>query len=171
MNSINLASSKNEETIKHQFKTREGTYRKLNFSEYTHILSKNYNGASTPSQTNIGIKCSFCFIQDSSTELICFNTSREIYIYNFYGANKIPEVNMPVDKRIYKGTFPTAHDFNQYTATADSVELLIGFSTGQIQLINPFRKEVSKFFNGEVRFYASKFLSSLFDFETFRMLF
>ena len=157
MNSINLASNKNEETIRHQFKTREGTYRKLNYSEFSHILNKNYNGASTPSQTNIGIKCSFCYIQDSSPELICFNTSREIYVYNFYGANKISEPNMPVDKlidkRIYKGTFPTGHDFNQCTATADSVELLIGFSTGQIQLINPFRKEFSKFFNAEVRFW------------------
>ena len=149
MNSINLASSKNEETIKHQFKTREGTYQKLNYSEYTHILSKNYNGASTPSQTNIGIKCSFCFIQDSSVELICFNTSREIYVYNFYGVNKVPEQNAPIDKRAYKGTFPTSHDFNQYTAINDSVELLIGFSTGQIQLINPFRKDFSKFFNAE----------------------
>lgn len=186
MNSINLANSKNEETIKHSFKTREGrclefyntifidrslflnglsfyvfliifsyltgTYRKLNFSEYTHILSKNYNGT-TPLQTNIGIKCSFCYIQDSSTELICFNACREIYVYNFYGANKIPEVpevNLPVDKRIYKGTFPTCHDFNKFTATSESVQLLVGFSTGQIQLYDPFRKEYSKFFNGEV---------------------
>lgn len=105
LNSISLASNKNEETIKNQFKTREGAYQKLNFSDYTNSLNKNFNGASTPSQTNIGIKCSFCYIQDSATELICFNTSREIYIYNFYGANKIPEVNVPIDKRSYKGLF------------------------------------------------------------------
>lgn len=103
LNSISLASNKNEETIKTQFKTREGTYQKLNFTDYTHSLNKSYNGTSTPSQTNIGIKCSFCYIQDTSTELICYNNAREINVYNFYGANKIPENNAPVDKRNYKG--------------------------------------------------------------------
>lgn len=51
---------------------------------------------------------------------------------------------------MYKGTNPTCHDFNIYSVTADSVSLLIGFSTGQIQLIDPVKKELSKLFNEEV---------------------
>lgn len=51
---------------------------------------------------------------------------------------------------MYKGTNPTCHDFNSYSVTADSVSLLIGFSTGQIQLIDPIKKELSKLFNEEV---------------------
>lgn len=56
-----------------------------------------------------------------------------------------------MDKRVYKGTFPTCHDFNTTTASADGVLLLIGFSAGQIQLIDPIKKEFNKLFNEEVR--------------------
>lgn len=51
---------------------------------------------------------------------------------------------------MYKGTNPTCHDFNSVTATADSASLLVGFSTGQIQLIDPIKKELSKLYNEEV---------------------
>jgi WD repeat-containing protein 20 len=55
-----------------------------------------------------------------------------------------------VDKRVYKGTFPTCHDFNKED-TSPSCLLLIGFSAGQIQLIDPQQKELpnSKLFNEE----------------------
>ena len=51
---------------------------------------------------------------------------------------------------MYKGTNPTCHDFNNVTMTADTVSLLVGFSTGQIQLIDPIKKELSKLYNEEV---------------------
>jgi WD repeat-containing protein 20 len=57
-----------------------------------------------------------------------------------------------VDKRVYKGTFPTCHDFNREGASLHSCLLLIGFSAGQIQLIDPSQKEAqnsSKLFNEE----------------------
>lgn len=60
------------------------------------------------------------------------------------------DLSKPIDKRIYKGTQPTCHDFNHLTATADSVSLLVGFSAGQVQLIDPIKKETSKLFNEEV---------------------
>lgn len=59
-------------------------------------------------------------------------------------------MSKPIDKRIYKGTQPTCHDFNHLTATAESVSLLVGFSAGQVQLIDPIKKETSKLFNEEV---------------------
>lgn len=61
------------------------------------------------------------------------------------------DLSKPIDKRIYKGTQPTCHDFNHLTATAESVSLLVGFSAGQVQLIDPIKKETSKLFNEEVR--------------------
>lgn len=61
------------------------------------------------------------------------------------------DLSKPIDKRIYKGTQPTCHDFNPLTATAESVSLLVGFSAGQVQLIDPIKKETSKLFNEEVR--------------------
>ena len=60
------------------------------------------------------------------------------------------DLTKPIDKRIYKGTYPTCHDFNSTTVTSDCVHLLVGFSAGQIQLIDPIKKELSKLYNEEV---------------------
>ena len=56
-----------------------------------------------------------------------------------------------MDKRLYKGTFPTCHDFNSLLVMTDSVRLLVGFTAGQVQLIDPIKKELGKLFNEEVR--------------------
>ncbi|XP_039282763.1 WD repeat-containing protein 20 [Nilaparvata lugens] len=55
----------------------------------------------------------------------------------------------PIEKKMYKGTYPTCHDFNVKTMSPDSVSLLIGFSTGQVQLIDLVKKDVSKLYNEE----------------------
>ena len=60
------------------------------------------------------------------------------------------DLTKPIDKRVYKGTFPTCHDFNEMRATAESVMLLVGFTAGQVQLIDPIKKELSKLYNEEV---------------------
>ena len=60
------------------------------------------------------------------------------------------DLTKPIDKRVYKGTFPTCHDFNEQTAEADCVMLLVGFTAGQVQLIDPIKKELSKLYNEEV---------------------
>lgn len=65
------------------------------------------------------------------------------------------DLSKPIDKRIYKGTQPTCHDFNQYSATAESVALIVGFSAGQVQYLDPIKKETSKLFNEEVIFVRS----------------
>ncbi|KAF7266729.1 hypothetical protein GWI33_019969 [Rhynchophorus ferrugineus] len=62
---------------------------------------------------------------------------------------KAADLNKPLEKKVYKGTNPTCHDFNTASINGESVSLLIGFSTGQIQLIDPFKKELSKLFNEE----------------------
>lgn len=66
------------------------------------------------------------------------------------------DLTKPIDKKIYKGISPTCHDFNSVATTEDSLPLIVGFSTGLIQLIDPIRKDVSVLFNEEVsyRFYA-----------------
>lgn len=58
---------------------------------------------------------------------------------------------------------PTSHDFNKEMASADSLPLLIGFSGGQIQLIDPLRKDVynCKLFNKEVSKLTNYFLRSV----------
>lgn len=60
------------------------------------------------------------------------------------------DLTRPVDKRLYRGTSPTCHDFNSTTATPDRIYLIVGFSAGQVQLLDPIGKENSKLFNEEV---------------------
>lgn len=75
------------------------------------------------------------------------------------------DLSKPVDKKMYKGTNPTCHDFNTVTMTSESVSLVIGFSTGQIQLIDPIKKELSKLYNEEVStlFSLSSSISNFLD--------
>jgi len=63
------------------------------------------------------------------------------------------DLTKPIDKKIYKGINPTCHDFNSVAITEDSLPLVVGFSTGLIQLIDPVRKEISVLFNEEVNYF------------------
>lgn len=67
---------------------------------------------------------------------ICFNVGRELFVYNYDGVRTGPDASNPIYKRSYKGSSPTCHDFNQTTATSSSLSLLVGFSHGQVQLID-----------------------------------
>uniref|UniRef100_A0A665WAR7 Uncharacterized protein n=1 Tax=Echeneis naucrates TaxID=173247 RepID=A0A665WAR7_ECHNA len=133
--------------IKTQFTTREGVYKLLTHSEYSRPNRVPFN-----SQGSNPVKVSFVNVNDQSGngDRICFNVGRELYFYIYKGVRKAADLSKPIDKRIYKGTQPTCHDFNHLTATAESVSLLVGFSAGQVQLIDPIKKETSKLFNEEV---------------------
>ncbi|KAH8363247.1 hypothetical protein KR084_007507 [Drosophila pseudotakahashii] len=82
---------------------------------------------------------------------ICFNFGRDLYVYSFRGAKKGTEMSKPIDKKFYKGTNPSCHDFNASSATPTGAPLLVGFTTGQIQLVSPQMgpRELRKLFNEE----------------------
>ncbi|XP_010587135.1 WD repeat-containing protein 20 isoform X6 [Loxodonta africana] len=132
--------------IKTQFTTREGLYKLLPHSEYSRPNRVPFN-----SQGSNPVRVSFVNLNDQSGngDRLCFNVGRELYFYIYKGVRKAADLSKPIDKRIYKGTQPTCHDFNHLTATAESVSLLVGFSAGQVQLIDPVKKETSKLFNEE----------------------
>ncbi|XP_063118087.1 WD repeat-containing protein 20 isoform X7 [Rattus norvegicus] len=134
--------------IKTQFTTREGLYKLLPHSEYSRPNRVPFN-----SQGSNPVRVSFVNLNDQSGngDRLCFNVGRELYFYIYKGVRKAADLSKPIDKRIYKGTQPTCHDFNHLTATAESVSLLVGFSAGQVQLIDPIKKETSKLFNEEGR--------------------
>ncbi|RWS01398.1 WD repeat-containing protein 20-like protein [Dinothrombium tinctorium] len=159
-----------DDSIKTQFITREGVYKLMTSAEYSRPTRVNYS----TQQTSTPVKVSFIAVNDGSNqknEKICFNVGKELFVYTYKGIKKVchsaafaalqspvliiihaslaGDLTKPVDKRAYKGTYPTCHDFNQTTVTADSVYLLIGFSAGQIQLIDPIRKEIGKLYNEE----------------------
>lgn len=92
-----------------------------------------------------------------------FAARRNVYFKDIFCPKQLRKIDLskPIDKRIYKGTQPTCHDFNPLTATAESVSLLVGFSAGQVQLIDPIKKETSKLFNEEVGFTYSFLLKDV----------
>ncbi len=106
---------------------------------------------------------------------IAFNYGREIFVYPYRGLKKAADLTKPLDKRVYKGTCPTCHDFgtsaslsnggaandghqqhngaSSLSSSSSGTELtplLVGFTQGQIQLVDPVRKDLSKLFNEEV---------------------
>ena len=131
--------------VKTQFVTREGTYRLMTLSEYSR---PNRVGYQPQGQTPPQVRVSLVTLPDKS-ERICFNHGRELYVYVYKGIKKAADLSKPLDKKVYKGTNPTCHDFNVSSANAETLNLLIGFSTGQIQLIDPVKKELNKLFNEE----------------------
>ncbi|KAL8589722.1 hypothetical protein ACOMHN_027230 [Nucella lapillus] len=135
-----------KDDIKTHFSTREGLYKLMPLSEYSKPTRVAYNG-----QANPPVKVSFVNVDDgsSSPDRLCFNVGRELYVYVYKGVRKAADLTKPVDKRIYKGTLPTCHDFNATTVSPDSVLLLVGFTAGQVQLIDPIKKEISKLYNEE----------------------
>ena len=64
--------------------------------------------------------------------------------------HKNERANFTIYFLIFLGTFPTCHDFGPVTEESEIVPLVVGFSGGQIQLVDPIRKELSKLFNEEV---------------------
>uniref|UniRef100_A0A671NT28 WD repeat-containing protein 20-like n=1 Tax=Sinocyclocheilus anshuiensis TaxID=1608454 RepID=A0A671NT28_9TELE len=133
--------------IKSQFRTREGFYKLLTLSD----SQQRGPGAANSSPGSLPpVRVSMVKLKpedpSEDSERVCFNIGRELYFYTY-----TMDLSKPIDKRIYKGTQPTCHDFNQYSATADSVALIVGFSAGQVQYLDPIKKETSKLFNEEQR--------------------
>ncbi|ENN80023.1 hypothetical protein D910_06156 [Dendroctonus ponderosae] len=131
--------------IKTSFVTREGSYRLMTLSEY---CRPNRVAFQPQGQTSPQVNVSLVGLGDEG-DRICFNHGREIYVYEYKGVKKAADLTKPLDKKFYKGTNPTCHDFNEASVEGESVNLIIGFTTGQIQLIDPFKKEFSKLFNEE----------------------
>jgi len=139
--------------LKTQFMTREGTYHLMTLAEYSRPNRVGY--ANQASNCNAPVKVSFVNsgTEDNGSEKIAFNYGRELFVYSYRGVRKAADLTKPIDKRVYKGTCPTCHDFGPpgclKNENAEVIPLLVGFSGGQIQLIDPARKELSRLYNEE----------------------
>ena len=172
INSSSGSGGTQRDEIKTHFTTREGVYKLVTLAEYSRLpnraayigQSASAGGLTTGTSTVTGagggqqgsnppVKVSFATLPSDPSGLcdrICFNYGRELYFYAYKGTRKPADLSKPIDKRIYKGTSPTCHDINRLTASGETISLLVGFTGGQIQLIDPVRKEVGKLFNEEV---------------------
>lgn len=83
-----LQQSNKEDILKTQFATREGLYKLMTSAEYSRPNRVGYTTqASTP------VKVSFVSLPERSsgvsTDRICFNVGRELFIYNYRGVKKV----------------------------------------------------------------------------------
>ncbi|KAE9413480.1 hypothetical protein Angca_007830 [Angiostrongylus cantonensis] len=167
---LNHALNQPKEELKTHFTVREGTYKLMTMAEYSRpnripmnqvlfiadhfsVLFIHYMYG-VYAHNIIYIYTYFdenCREELATADRICFNVGRELYVYLYKGIHTAADLSKPIDKRVYKGTYPTCHHFNQETATSTSCSLIIGFSAGQIQLIDPLHKEyqVSRLYNEE----------------------
>lgn len=144
--------------IKTQFRAREGYYRLMNSPDYSQRSQRAMAFSSGTANSNSSnsnhektcIKISLVTIDENDRNAtkahrrsrgardmkICFNVGRELFVYNYDGVRTGPDASNPIYKRFYKGSSPTCHDFNQTTASSQSICLLVGFSHGQVHLID-----------------------------------
>lgn len=133
--------------MKTHFTTREGLYILMDRPNFDRIARSQCQSQHFPP-----MKVSFLSLKkggdDSpSEERVLFNAGRDLLFFPFNGLNKPVDQSRPLDRRVYKGSFPSCHSFNLMTRSLDSVHLIIGFSTGPIQLFNPIKREVLYIFN------------------------
>ncbi|XP_030766480.1 WD repeat-containing protein 20 [Sitophilus oryzae] len=126
--------------VKNAIVTREGQYRLMTLSEYSRPGRVTYQAqGQAPPQ----VKVSLVSLGEQGDRL-CFNHGREVYVYEYKGIHKAPDLNSPLmnnkgSNRIY----PTCHDFNGLSSKGDNLTVLVGYSDGQIKLIDidPTKKE------------------------------
>jgi hypothetical protein len=158
LNSLQMSGSKIDELAKSQFKTREGTYRRLSYAEYSQPLRPLYPtaacsgaGVSLPSnQCLTPLRCSVCQLEPSGPEVMCFNVARDLFVYEFGGVQRPAELHKPILRRPHKNDLPTSHAFHQQSAGSDSCWLAIGFLSGHLQIVDVLQKDPYRSFNDEV---------------------
>ena len=162
LNSGSVSGSNSRDDVRTHFTTREGVYKLVPLAEYSRpnrITGYNplqsQQGAAIGQGSNPAVRVTLVSLPSDPLgfcDRICFNYGRELYFYVYKGTKKPADLSKPIDKRLYKGTSPTCHDINKFTICSDSVLLLVGFTGGQIQLVDPIRKEIGKLYNEEVCF-------------------
>ena len=81
-----------------------------------------------------------------------------------YYSLQADEFSRPIERKLFERIHPTCHEFNKIAATSNRVVLIVGFSNGQIQLIE---KDNKKMFNSDVSFLVSiTGIYSLFNFHS-----
>ena len=146
------------------FKTKEGVYHNIKSSTYCRPTKAPYF-----SKLSLPVNLSLVHARGPNAKgWIAFNVGKELYCYEQCKTGQVLvfiqralfravfilqqlDLNRPVDKHTYKGTvMPVSHDFNQMTASNNHLDLLVGFTNGAVQHLNPLRKEEQAVFNDDV---------------------
>ncbi|XP_064262633.1 dystrophia myotonica WD repeat-containing protein-like [Passer domesticus] len=151
--------------LKSRFRTREGSYRLLGPAAAAAAAAGPAPAAPAPPGPGAlpPVRLSVVRLARSRSppggaaerSRVCCNLGRELHFYGGAGSagrgsRRALDLQRPIDKRVYKGTQPTCHDFNQFTAGAETLPLLVGFSAGQVQYLDLAKKDsAGRLFNEE----------------------
>ncbi|KAM7004089.1 dystrophia myotonica WD repeat-containing protein [Passerculus sandwichensis] len=150
--------------LKSRFRTREGSYRLLGPAAAAASSASAPAGPAPPGPGALPpVRLSVVRLARSRSppggaaerSRVCCNLGRELHFYGGSGSGgrgsrRALDLQRPIDKRVYKGTQPTCHDFNQFTAGTETLALLVGFSAGQVQYLDLAKKEsAGRLFNEE----------------------
>jgi len=126
--------------VKSHFTTREGKYKIMHLAESFYGKTPQY---SSPQQTvtasnSTPVKTSFVKVDNGNGEedCICLTIGRELFYFLHKAIQQENQQLDFIDKRTYRGVAPTCHDINQHSATGKSVRVAVGFTAGQVQIID-----------------------------------
>ncbi|CAB4068840.1 Dystrophia myotonica WD repeat-containing protein,Catabolite repression protein creC,Probable catabolite repression protein creC [Lepeophtheirus salmonis] len=111
------------EIIKSSFITSEGIYRLVMTPEFSGSGRSSLNAVSVPSSAP-PVRVSFL------GNMMTFNFGRELFVYPYNNGSILEK---PLDKRVYKGTCPTCHDFaseEEEEEEEESLSLLVKWLPG-----------------------------------------
>ncbi|EDV23652.1 uncharacterized protein TRIADDRAFT_26155 [Trichoplax adhaerens] len=138
------SNGNNQEEIKCEFLVKEGRYK-------VSPLSASYSYQKTTYQTNHGNPVKLSMVTSNCEGglygRLVYNYGRELFTFAYKESTRQDTDNKILDKKAYKSAIPLCHDFNLITRSPDTLNLIVGFNTGQMQLINVVKYEIMKNFN------------------------
>ncbi|RDD44869.1 WD repeat-containing protein 20 [Trichoplax sp. H2] len=139
------SNGNNQEEIKCEFLVKEGRYK-------VSPLSASYSYQKTTYQTNHGNPVKLSMVTSNCEGglygRLVYNYGRELFTFAYKESTRQQDTdNKILDKKAYKSAIPLCHDFNLITRSPDTLNLIVGFNTGQMQLINVVKYEIMKNFN------------------------
>jgi len=126
--------------VKSHFTTREGKYKIMHLAESFYGKTPQYSSSqqTVTASNSTPVKTSFVKIDNGNGEedCICLTIGRELFYFLHKAIQQENQQLDFIDKRTYRGVAPTCHDINQHTASGKSVRVAVGFTAGQVQIID-----------------------------------
>eukprot|EP00117_Sycon_ciliatum_P001323 scpid64576/ scgid7030/ WD repeat-containing protein 20; Protein DMR len=135
-----------EDEVKSTFYTKEGQYcleRGLDLCRP--------DGHPFVTLNNWPVNLSFVTINSKKTgpeTFVTFNVESQLLLHRYTGiSTERPDLQRPTFRRTWKGCAPLSHDFNLLTRNSYSVDLAVGFTSGVVLCLDPFKNQPQLHFN------------------------
>nr|CAB3267688.1 WD repeat-containing protein 20 [Phallusia mammillata] len=143
-----LEGASKDNDVKVRFNIREGIYKQMPISEYFYPKRVPYVNQG-PASTSTTVKTSITRIDDGDEDCdrVCFTVGRELFYFGYKSLVQPSQHLEFLDKRTYKGVQPTCHHINKFSASNETVKVAVGFTAGQVQVIDVKTKQSLQIMN------------------------